>query len=294
MGKVYKTKTHITLRITEPPHLLKGDERFKKLYHFTSFDTFVKIWLSKRLLFSPVANVNDIKEAGWGVASNNLQQWPLYYAYNDIRNAYKQISLTMDKDSVVKGWMSPLMWGVYGDKRKGVCIELDYSKLGFKDTMLKDIVTYEENISSTIDLDSKIVTIEEISPFIIKNRKRIFFTKQDDWSKEREYRIVSIEDEYLDISQAITAVYLTSYDSTECVLTEELVGEQVTVKYVRNKDDGTMESINAKSLREHREFALKDKNNFLKKVFEQAREFYLKHKDDAKACLLLKEYRDIQ
>lgn len=293
MSKVTRIPAHISIDYMQPPHNLKGDERYKRLYHFTSFDTFVKIWQSKRLLFSPVTNVNDIKEAVWGVASNNPQQWPLYYAYNDIRNAYKQISLTMDKNSVVKGWMSPLMWGVYGDKRKGVCIELDYSELGFKDTMFKDIVTYEENISPTIELDSQIATIEEVCSFIIKNRKRIFFTKQSDWSNEREYRIVSREDDYLDISQSITAVYLTSYESAECVMVEKLAGGQVPVRYVRNKDDGTMESINAKSFREHRLFALNDQNNYLKKVFEQAQGLYLKHKDDAKACLLLKEYRDI-
>lgn len=235
-----------------------------------------------------MANVNDIKEVGWKVSSSNKQQLPLYYAYNDIRNEYKQISLTLDENSAIKGWMSPLMWGVYGDKRKGVCIELDYSKLEFKDTMLKDIVTYEDNFNSIIELDFQIATIEEIHSFITKHSKRIFFTKQDDWSKEREYRIVSREDEYLDISKAITAVYLTSYDTTECVLTEKLVKGQVPVKYVRSKDDGTMESIDAKSFREHRESVLKDKDNFLKNVFEQAREYYLKHKDDTKACLLLK------
>lgn len=292
MRKVYRIPSHNSIDFMQPAHELRGEERYKRLYHFTSFDTFVKIWLSRKLLFSPVAKVNDIREVVWSVASPNPQQLPLYYAYNDIRNEYKQISLSMDKDSVTKGWMSPLMWGVYGDKRNGVCIELDYSKLGFKDTMLKDVVTYEEHLNSTIKLDSEIETIEDVLYFMRKNSKRIFFTKQSDWSNEREYRIVSRKDGYLDISKAITAVYLTSYESTECVMTEKLVGGQVPVRYVRSKDNGAMESINAKSWREYRDFALKDKDNLLKKIFEQAREHYLKHKGDTKVCLLQKESMD--
>ncbi len=35
----------------------------------------------------------------------------------------------MDFDTSIKGYASPLIWGVYGDKNKGVCIELDYEKL---------------------------------------------------------------------------------------------------------------------------------------------------------------------
>ena len=34
----------------KPGQPLKGANRYKKLYHFTSFNSFVKIWLSKKLL----------------------------------------------------------------------------------------------------------------------------------------------------------------------------------------------------------------------------------------------------
>lgn len=293
MNKVTQAKAHLTIKAPQKVYLLKGEERYKRLYHFTSFDSFVKIWLSKKLLFAPVANVNDIKEVGWDVSSNNPQQLPLYYAYNDIRNEYKQISLTMDKDSAIKGWMSTFMWGVYGDKRKGVCIELDYSRLKFTDSMLKDIVTYKKVLNSSIEIYSKITTMKELFAYVKRNRKRIFFTKQDDWSKEREYRIVSRKDDSLDISNAIVAVYLTSYDSMECKMVEVIVGGQIPVRYVNFADGELAQSIDSKTMRESREQALKDSKNSLIKIFSQAKGHYLKCKDDMKACLLLKEYHNI-
>lgn len=43
-----------------PGSPLTDIEKRKNLYHFTSFETFVKLWLSKELLFADVRNVNDI------------------------------------------------------------------------------------------------------------------------------------------------------------------------------------------------------------------------------------------
>jgi len=292
MNKVTWVQAHLTVKVPQKVYSLKGEERYKRLYHFTSFDTFVKIWLSKRLLFAPVANVNDIKEACWSISSSNPQQLPLYYAYNELRNEYKQISLSMDKDSATKGWMSPFMWGVYGDKRKGVCIEIDYSKLNFRNTMLKDVVAYKK-ILNPIELAPEMKSMKDILVYLKRYRKRIFFTKQDDWSKEHEYRIVSREDDFLDISDAITAVYLTSYDSTECKFTEALVNGQIPVKYVHFRNGEFADSMDSKSIRENRERALCDQNNCLQKMFQQAKGHYLMHKNDINACLLLSEFHDI-
>lgn len=50
----------------------------------------------------------------------------------------------MDYDSYTQGCMSPMMWGLYGDKGKGVCIEFDYIKLmkHLKRGMLHDAICY--------------------------------------------------------------------------------------------------------------------------------------------------------
>lgn len=82
-----------------PGHKLRGKERYAKLYHYTSFESFVKIWLSKTLKFSSVKNVNDVLESFRRTQAATFPQMPLMQAFIDIRPQFKQISLTMDYDS---------------------------------------------------------------------------------------------------------------------------------------------------------------------------------------------------
>ena len=102
-----------------------------RLYHFTSFDNFIKIWLSKSLLFSKRDGMNDIAEKEDIITGNNLAKMMAYlYAVRE----YKQISLSNAKviHSNKKGtaiYQSPLMWGIYARNATGICIEFDKEKL---------------------------------------------------------------------------------------------------------------------------------------------------------------------
>ena len=80
-------------------------------------------------------------------------------------------------------------------------------------------------------IPSSVKAIGDIDKYIRRNSKRILFTKQSGWREENEYRVVSADEDFLDISGAITAVYLTSFKSTECLLTEKLNGT-VPVKFL--------------------------------------------------------------
>lgn len=211
---------------------LVGEERFKTLYHYTSFDSFVKIWLSQSLKFSPLSNVNDILEIDFKTGVINSDRLDLCKKLNEYRLSYKQISFTMDYDSALKGCMSPMMWGLYADKRKGVCIELDYDKIQFPENVLKDIVTYKNYVKWQNIVDESIETDKGMAAYVKKHQKRIFFTKQKSWSGENEYRVLSNKDEFLDISKAITAVYLTSCWSQECKLVEKLVCNNVPIMFL--------------------------------------------------------------
>ena len=216
-----------------PGDKLSQTEKEKRLYHYTTFDTFVKIWLSKRLKFSGVTNVNDIQEAeSISTAANNWNQIAVVYAYNQIRKEYKQISFTMDFDSYMQGSMSPMLWGHYGDKRRGVCIEFDKSKLNIPKSCFAHQIAYKKYLNKNRLIDNSVSTIKQIHSYIKRNKKDIFFTKQLCWKGENEYRIISRDNEYLDIGDAITAVYLTSYNSPECLLVEQLVGGAIPVKYL--------------------------------------------------------------
>lgn len=270
---------------------LEGKDRYKKLYHYTSFGTFVRIWLNKQLRFSSLSGVNDINEIDYSVFSNNSQQLPLYHAFFDLRISYKQISLTMDYDSYVKGCMSPVMWGVYADKRNGVCIELDYDKLKLSEDMLHGPIHYGK-IMNRHQLDPDIRTIRDLHNYMIRNKKDLMFTKDDSWSYENEYRILSRTEKYLDISGAVSAVYLTSCTSDECLFTEKLVNGQVPVKFLHyQKGNSTYPIVSdTKISREKQMKADKNKTNRLKIIFDQSKSFYEAHKNDWDFEMIKVEY----
>lgn len=215
-----------------PGHKLSLKEKKQKLYHYTSFETFVKIWLTKQLRFSAPEGVNDMMELSESIHPSSENVW-MIFAYKDLRSKYKQISLSMNYDSYIQGCMSAMMWGHYGDKRRGVCIEFDYAKMPLnpKD-MFHAPVKYKNVLHKDIYLSNDLKTITDIENYIITHRQEIFFTKQIDWKGENEYRIISKKLDYLDISNAITAVYLTSSESTECILVEKLVNRTIPVKQV--------------------------------------------------------------
>lgn len=277
-------KVTFTSRGVYPGHKLTGINRYKKLYHYTSFDSFVKIWLSKQLRYSLVTNVNDILEIDSTASVPHPNQMAVIYAYHDIRQKYKQISFTMDFDSYMKGSMSPMMWGHYADKRKGVCIEIDYEKLNLPNHCYAAPVKYRTVLNKSRFIDPGVLTIKQIHKFIKKYKSDIFFTKQKCWSGENEYRVISAEDDYLDISNAITAVYLTSYNSTECLLTERLVGESVPVKffhYIGGVGNKALPMItDTRSYREERDATITNPQNIMVDWSKKAMDLYEQHKAD--------------
>lgn len=277
-----------------PGEALTDKEKRKHLYHFTSFDTFVKIWLSKELLFADVRKVNDLIEQTVQWNFLNPQKLPLAGAIEDGRYAYKQISLTMDYDNYLKGCMSSMMWGYYADKTTGVCIELDFDKLPLSDGCLHAPISYEENVATSIDVPADLSTRNDVEKWIVDNQLRFFFTKQSTWREENEYRIVSNSKRALSIANAITAVYVAKVDSETCKFVLALVNGAVPVMCLSYKDNSTGISIprvsDAAAKRKQYEDARKSKTNALNTIQKQAFGFYNLHKDDWEFPMVLKEY----
>ena len=280
-----------------PGMKLRGKKRYETLYHYTSFDAFVKIWLSKKFKLSPITKANDIEELYKPWKAKNFQQIPLSYAYSDILNAYKQASFTMDYDSYIKGCMSPMMWGLYGGRKEGVCIEFKLDKIQVPKGCIQKPIIYKDILKPprVFVLDKEIKTIADVRGFIKKKFKDIFFTKLKCWAGENEYRIISDRYEYLNIENAITAVYLTSYESEECLMVEKLVRDAIPVMYtyyntVENKYviPFVFDTAN------FREQVLKAKNNpknALNSIAQQAKDYYEASKHDENASLLNINYK---
>ena len=132
-------------------------EKTEKLYHFTSFDTALKIIESNHLRYGRLNNMNDIHENDKIVfvdANNHpTDKFPsdvLDELYDEIYK-YRQISLTADDNEGDKdGFDLHQMWGLYADKGEGVCLIFDKKELekGFGSAALHDRVSYDKTVDS--------------------------------------------------------------------------------------------------------------------------------------------------
>ena len=197
-------------------------EKTEKLYHFTSFDTALKIIESNHLRYGRLNNMNDIHENDKIVlvdAKNHpTDKFPsdvLDELYDEIYK-YRQISLTADdKEGDKDGFDLHQMWGLYADKGEGVCLIFDKKELekGFGSAALHDRVSYDKTVDSYyISLSN---TADKVSIEIRKHANEIFFHKRREWEHEQEYRLlrrcpIATREEYLFLGHALKFVILSS------------------------------------------------------------------------------------
>lgn len=213
-----------------PGKELSLEEKEQRLYHYTSYKSFTMIWLSQTLKFGTVTDMNDIFEHNFASQCHSLNDIKYLNSYHEEKKKYKQISLTMDYDTYTQGCMSPMMWGQYADKGNGVCIEFDYNKLmdNIKPSMMHNAIDYVYTLPEPPIITQEVTT--DFDSFFKEKQKELFFTKHKSWSNENEYRIVSKED-FLIIEGAITAIYVSKYNSTESSCIEMLLKKCNDVSY---------------------------------------------------------------
>ena len=271
-----------TINKREPPReALQG----RKLYHYTSFESFVKIWLSKKIRFGSIENVNDFMEYKHTIEVNNPCCLPLTEAFNDVRKSFRQISFTLDDDQM-EGFKNPMMWGQYANKGKGVCIEFDFNKLllNYKDKadVFVGFVCYKDKLPKLPPINGQ-KTKNDIRRYILCNKEPIMFTKFTVWSAENEYRIVSDNISEIEIDNTISAVYLTSCLSDECEFVEKLLeNSRVPVWTLFVTTDmlfSQLEIVNPQKRRDKIE-----ESSFIN---SQAKNYYQRKKYDDNASLIM-------
>lgn len=197
-------------------------EKTEKLYHFTSFDTALKIIESNRLRYGKLNNMNDIHENDKIVfvdANNHpLGKFPsdVLDSLHDEIYKYRQISLTSDSEEGDKdGFDLHQMWGSYADKGEGVCLVFDKNELGkgLATDVLQKRVSYDKNVNSYYISLSK--TPDKIAVEIQEHADDIFFHKRKEWEHEQEYRLLrrcplAKREEYLFLGHALKFVILSS------------------------------------------------------------------------------------
>lgn len=198
------------------------------LYHYTSVEKFKLIWSSKTIWFAPAETTNDFFERfktfvltqdTFKCDGKQLDRSRFDHFDKKIRaelSKYRQVSFSYDYDDGLKGYASPMMWGQYAwrkiDKntgQNGVCIAIDSDKIKVPSFVFKP-----DKVSYTLTLEPpKVENIDftqenAAALFVERNLKTYFFTKHKHWEHENEYRYVSKQEGALDISDAITGIYL--------------------------------------------------------------------------------------
>ena len=223
-----------------------------KLYHYTSLNAFQKIWEKKRLKFSESKTTNDTFERNKSLRisgpflssclnTSNEEKITkfIYNILSEIEN-YRQVSLCVDYDDGLKGYASPMMWGQYArnmNTRKkwvdGVCIELDDRKLTWPvDFFYKGKVEYGNNVPMPI-LDGIDITKDNaVDSYIEKNQSLLFFTKHKHWEHENEYRLVCKGQDFIDIQNAITGIYVLEKDNPAFKKITKLVDDESLINFL--------------------------------------------------------------
>ncbi len=198
-------------------------QEMTKLYHFTSFDAACVIIESRKLRFGKMFQMNDLIESNRIVSQrlflNKLSERDLFAEEELIR--YQQISFAQDMeyDGVdYLGFDMHSMWGLYAERGFGVCLVFDKEKLCLEEGDLARNVEYANFIP--LDYEFKNKSRSGIRSEVWRRKDEIFFWKRKEWEYEQEYRIIrrakhSSDDEYLDVSDALSFVIICKDESVE-------------------------------------------------------------------------------
>ena len=220
-----------------------------KLYHYTTYANFCTIWIQQKLKFSEWTNCNDVYERDkvYNLTQQSREHNGIKFSIEVFRQfkknvfeeveRYKQVSFCLDyKD--MKGFASPMMWGHYARdyQRSGVCIEFDSLRLkpNYPNAKIyKGKVSYKINLTATDIGGVNQEKADAAQAFVIKNRKQLFFQKHPHWKSENEYRYLSKDCDYLDVSDAITMVYVLNGDEVTLESVKRIVMDTHKVSFLQ-------------------------------------------------------------
>ena len=198
--------------ITELPEVDDG-----ALFHYTKFDSFIEIIKSMTLKSSPLSKMNDLNEASIEFIDRNKNFLFHLKAEKYIKNNCSIVCFTknyMNGEICELGGNHPAMWAHYADDSNGVCIVLDEkslienNKVSLSEIFYKiEDVKYSHNCSPDDNITKS--DYSDLSDFLQKNYKELFFKKHVDWSYEKETRLLIEKPEIdLNIKGAIKYIIL--------------------------------------------------------------------------------------
>lgn len=207
------------------------------LFHYTKFESFLKIIETMTLRSSPLCKMNDLNEASIDSLDWNRDFMLMIKAEKYVKEQCSIISFSknyMTGPVCEEGSNHPAMWAHYSEDSNGVCIVLD------KDALL------EANKKQLSQLFFKMEPIRYglqnapkqgieydyyngVSDFVQRNYRELFYKKHIDWSYEDEVRFfVESPEIYLNIEGAIKYIVLGGRLRFDEARLERLIEQMIT------------------------------------------------------------------
>lgn len=204
------------------------------LYHYCKLSTAIEFILpDKQLLLNPIGKTNDPREnksfvfAGSNMNASDLSD-PKDWSSNisqEIRRDCKILCFCGDR-SPYFGYELSRMWALYGENHVGICIELNKHKFLMENRkkILHELfrpITYNPlNVNKPIvhrEIDFERINKIGLKQYIQnefrpQNIEYLFFTKNQEWASEQEYRAVYFSEdrgtEFCSIQNCIEKIYV--------------------------------------------------------------------------------------
>lgn len=207
------------------------------LYHYTRFDSFLKIIEGMTLRSSALCKMNDLNEANIDDLDWSVDFLKMIEAEKYVKEKCSVISFTMNYKTgpiCQFGSIHPAMWAHYADDSNGVCIVLDkHLLIELNRTVLKGIFHRLETVKYRHRCSPNDEVIQELganaSEFVQKNYKELFFIKHTDWKSEKEVRLfIESPEVFLNIKGAIKFIILGKRLSNNEECLQKLIEQMIT------------------------------------------------------------------
>ena len=167
------------------------------LFHYTKYESFMKILEDLTLLPSSFGNLNDLNEGNVNNMNMNENFMVMYEAEKYINDQCHLLCFSQNYDIQgigQEGTNHPAMWGHYAENSNGVCIVIDkeafvQNNSGILNSHFYRFEDVEYNLFNTPNDDVINYKAKTAQEFIKNNWKPLFFLKHKDWENEDEHRL---------------------------------------------------------------------------------------------------------
>ena len=187
------------------------------LFHYTTFDSFLKILEDMTFLPSYFGKLNDMNEGNGNNMNMDKNFMVMMNAKKYIMERCRLLSFSQNYDIhglIHEGTNHPAMWAHYAENSEGVCIVIDRDEFINRNKEVFDTHFYKfEDVSyNTINTpkDDEInYSAETPEEFNKNNWRALFFMKHNDWKNEDEHRLFIMDyDGKLSINGCIKYIVL--------------------------------------------------------------------------------------